>query len=290
MKTASTALINYLNAARAAVDAPFAFVDGFLITMAQTGTVLAYSSSDFAFTWNGYLWSASGPLFQGLKYKCSVGLEVDKQQITIAARPTDLVGGAQFLAALADGAFDGAVIEHYLVFFNSAGGSIVDGLLLFHGRVSTVDSVGRTSAQVTVASDLIVLDYDMPRNIWQPSCLHTLYDAGCTLNKASFATTGTVGAASTASLINFGGALAGHVQGTILFTSGANSNLRTTVKLSTAGVSLSLIYPLPNVPAPGDSFTVYLGCDHTRGTCKSRFNNLANYRGYDFVPPPEIAF
>ena len=37
---------------------------------------------------------------------------------------------------------------------------------MFQGRVSTVDQVGRTSATLTVASDLVVLDYDMPRNLF----------------------------------------------------------------------------------------------------------------------------
>ena len=55
---------------------------------------------------------------QGLKYKATVGLEVDKQQITIAARPTDLINGAPFLIALRDGAFDGATVQRDRVFLS----------------------------------------------------------------------------------------------------------------------------------------------------------------------------
>ena len=40
-------------------------------------------------------------------------------------------------------------------------------MTLFKGRVSTVDSVGRTQATLTVASDLVILDYDMPRNLFR---------------------------------------------------------------------------------------------------------------------------
>jgi hypothetical protein len=39
----------------------------------------------------------------------------------------------------------------------------------------------------------------------------------------------------------------------------------------------------------GDGFTVYYGCDHTPGTCQSKFNNLANFRGFPSVPPPQMA-
>src|SRR5208282_2405692 len=102
----------------------------------------------------------TGPLVQGLKFKQTVGLEVDKQQITIAARPTDLVNGAPLLIALRDGAFDGAAVQRDRVFLTAPGGSVVDGVTLFKGRVSTVDQVGRTSATLTIASDLVVLDYD----------------------------------------------------------------------------------------------------------------------------------
>jgi uncharacterized phage protein (TIGR02218 family) len=290
MKTASTALINYINAARVEIDAPLAFADVFLFTLAQTGTQISLTNTDYNISWNGYAWSATGPLVQGLKYKAAVGLEVDKQQITIAARPTDLVSGSPFLQALREGAFDGASLQRYRVFLNAAGGSVVDGLLLFQGRISTVDQVGRTSARVTVASDLIVLDYDMPRNLYSPTCLHTLYDSGCGLTSSSFSAAGTVGASSTASLINTNIAVLAHAQGSIVFSSGANANLRATVRSAVAGVSLSLMYPLPEIPAVGDAFTVYYGCDHTRGTCQSRFDNLANFRGFPFVPPPQIAF
>ncbi len=163
-------------------------------------------------------------------------------------------------------------------------------MTLFHGRLSTVDQVGRTSAKVTVASDLILLDMDMPRNLYAPTCLHTLYDSGCGVPRGTYATNGTVGPGSTTSLINFAGALALHTQGSIVFASGANANLRATVKSAVAGASLTLIYPLPSAPATGDTFAVYAGCDHTSATCQTQFNNLANFRGFPYVPPPQVAY
>jgi uncharacterized phage protein (TIGR02218 family) len=289
MKTASSALIAFLNAARANPDAPIAFADCFTFTL-STGSVLTYTNIDEPVVYNGFTFAADGPLVQGLKYKASVGLEVDKQQITVAARPTDLVNGAPFLNALRDGAFDGAIVQRDRVFMTALGGSVVGGVTLFHGRVSTIDNVGRTSATITVASDLVVLDYDMPRNLYSPTCLHTLYDSGCGIPSGTYAANGTVGAGSTTSQIAFAGALASHAQGSIVFTSGVNANLRATVKSVAAGASLNLMYPLPSPPATGDAFTVYAGCDHTRATCQSRFANLGNFRGYPFVPPPEVAY
>jgi hypothetical protein len=47
--------------------------------------------------------------------------------------------------------------------------------------------------------------------------------------------------------------------------------------------------PLQSVSSVGDTFTIYYGCDHTPGTCQSKFNNLANFRGFPYVPPPQMA-
>jgi uncharacterized phage protein (TIGR02218 family) len=289
MKSASTALINFLNAARANSDAPIAFADCFTFTL-STGAVLTYTNVDQPVIYNGSVFAADGPLVQGLKYKASVGLEVDKQQITIAARPTDLINGSPFLNALRDGAMDGAAVQRDRVFMSALGQAAIGGVTLFHGRVSTVDMVGRTSATLTIASDLVVLDYDMPRNLYSPTCLHTLYDSGCGIVRGTYAVAGALGAGSTTSQINFSGAEASHAQGSLVFSSGVNANVRATVKSVVPGVSLALIYPLPSPPATGDGFTVYAGCDHTRATCQSRFNNLANFRGFPFVPPPQIAY
>ena len=50
------------------------------------------------------------------------------------------------------------------------------------------------------------------------------------------------------------------------------------------------MYPLPFAPSAGDAFTVYAGCDHTQATCQGRFNNVAENRGFPYVPPPQMAY
>jgi uncharacterized phage protein (TIGR02218 family) len=290
VKTATTALINFLNAARLNPDAPIAFADCFTFTLA-TGVILTYTNVDQPVAYNGAVFSASGPLVQGLKYKASVGLEVDKQQITIAARPTDLINGNPALNTIREGAFDGATVQRDRVFFSGAlGSSVVGGVTLFHGRVSTVDTCGRTSAQLTIASDLIVLDFDMPRNLYSPTCLWTLYSAGCGVIQGTYSVSGVLSSGSSSAVLNTTLAAAIHAQGKIVMTSGDNANVTATVKSAVPGVSLTLVYPLPDTPAAGDGFTVSAGCDHTRATCQSTFNNLSNFRGFPFVPPPQLAF
>jgi uncharacterized phage protein (TIGR02218 family) len=289
MKQTAAAVINLINTTLAGPDAPIAFAECFTF-ITTTGTQYTWTNVDYDVPFNGFIFLASGPLVSGLKYKGSVGLEVDKQQITIAARPTDVVNGAPFLIALRDGAFDGSPVYRDRVFLAGPAGAVVGGVRMFQGRVSTVDSVGRTQATVTVASDLVILDYDMPKNLFSPTCLHVLYDPGCGIIRGTFSLDGTVGAGSNSNTINFSGARAGDAQGSLVFTSGANANVRATVKSVAAGASYNLMYPLPFAPATGDTFNVAFGCDHTQGTCQGKFNNLSNFRAFPYVPPPQLAY
>ena len=176
-----------------------------------------------------------------------------------------------------------------MFFSDSIGGTAIGSVTLFKGRLGVIDGIGRTTAKLTVNSDLVLLDIDMPRNIYQPTCLHTLYDSGCTLIKNAYGVNGSAGAGSSASVINWTGASLNVQQGTITFTSGVNTGVTATVGSVAAEVSLTLLYPLESVPATGDGFTVYYGCDHTPGTCQGKFGNLANFRGFPYVPPPQMA-
>jgi uncharacterized phage protein (TIGR02218 family) len=296
VKATSPAVISLINAARAAPDAPIAFAECFTFTT-TTGTQYTWTNVDYDIQFNGFTFLSDGPLVFGLKYKGSIGLEVDKQQITIAARATDLIAGAPFLIALRDGAFDGAPVYRDRVFLTGPMGSVVGGVRMFQGRVSTVDNVGRTQATITVASDLVILDYDMPKNLFSPTCIHVLYDSGCGIVRGTFSLNGNCGAGSNsgtiftpiaATVVN---GQSPYPQGSLVFTSGANSNVRVTVKSAdVAGQFFNLMYPLPFAPAVGDGFNVAFGCDHTQSTCVAKFNNLANFRGFPYVPPPQLAY
>ena len=286
MKSASPALVAYLNQMRQTPGATLYMANCFTIWLVNGG-VATFTDIDIDVSLNGYVYSSNSMLISGLKYKSSIGLNVDEQTIQISAKPTDLINGIPALQAIAQGAFDGAIIQRERVFFPAWGQAPIGSVILFKGRVTSIDTCGRTSAQIKVASDLVLLDIDMPRNNYQANCQHILYDIGCTLSRAAHTTTGAVASGSTATLINWTGATSAYQQGVITFTSGACSGSVATVKSATTGI-LNLSYPLSAVPAIGDTFSVVQGCDHTKATCNAKFANLANFRGYPFVPPPQI--
>jgi uncharacterized phage protein (TIGR02218 family) len=285
MKPAPAALVAYLNALRPSSDAPLLTAECFTIWL-STGTILTYTDLDIPVALNGFTYFANSVLISGLKYKASCGVNVDSQQVMFFARATDTIGDIPFLQAVQQGVLDGAEIQREKVFF-SDWNTPIGSVILFKGRVAQIDSIGRTSAQVTVASDLVLLDIDMPRNVYQADCQHVLFDAQCGLAAGTYSTAGAVGAGSTQSVIVWSAATADYQQGTVAFTSGANTGADVTIKAVSAG-SLVLAYPLPNAPAAGDTFVATYGCDHTMATCQSRFNNLSQFRGFPFVPPPQI--
>lgn len=287
MRSASSELIAQLNALRAG-DATVLVADLYTFTL-RTGLVLTYTNADVPIGWNNYTYLANSILVDGLKFKCAAGLDVDQQQITIVARQTDTVSGVPILQALRNGVFDGCEIQRERAFLTAWNLAPVGAVILFKGRIGTIDKIGRTTAEVTVNSDLVLLDVDMPRNIYAPNCQHVLYDSGCGLDKEAFGAVGMVGADSTASAINWSLSSIVYMQGTVTFTSGMNSGVTATIKDATSS-TLILGYPLLYIPVIGDLFAAYQGCDHTRATCISKFDNLLNFRGFPYIPPPTTAF
>jgi len=74
--------------------------------------------------------------------------------------------------------------------------------------------------------------------------------------------------------------------GKLTFTSGANAGNSVEVKShrNVGNVTLSLWQVMPEPIAPGDTFVVTAGCDKRSSTCRGRFANLINFRGFPHVP------
>lgn len=289
MRPAPTELVNFL-----ASNSKFKFADCFTFTLLD-GTKLYYTTAQG----NIYVipvgesdpvtFLAGQLLVRGLRFRARIGTEVDEQDVTLHCKTSFTLGGIPFMQAVRAGALDGATIKRDRFFMQDWGDAPVGGVTLFAGRVASVDNIGILACSVKVKSDLILLNSPLPHNVYQPACLNTLFDGVCSLLKSSFAEHGSVEAASTKAVINWASATAGYFDlGTILFENGANVGVRKTIRRST-GSTLILVSPLEFTPAEDDDFVAYPGCDKTQSTCLNTFNNLANFRGFPFVPQPETA-
>lgn len=262
--------------------------DLYTITL-KNGTVLRYTTWDSNVSVQGNLFLTGPPHIKRSSIEEKLGLDVSSLDLEILAGLSDTVNGVPVLQHIASGAFDGATLRIDRLFMDSAGNQI-GTVVRFSGTIGAVDEVGRASAKLTVDALVSLLSQQLPNIILQPNCTNTLFDARCGLDKAAFAENLTAQAGSTVNkLISLSAKADGYYDnGQILFTSGANNGLAKAVK-SYAGQQLFFNSPLPFAPNAGDTFIAYPGCDKTQATCTAKFNNLANFEGFPYVPAPETA-
>jgi uncharacterized phage protein (TIGR02218 family) len=75
--------------------------------------------------------------------------------------------------------------------------------------------------------------------------------------------------------------------GRLTWTSSANAGLSVEIKehrVVSDHTRLSLWQAMPELIASGDTFTVAAGCDKRFVTCRARFNNVINFRGFPQIP------
>lgn len=261
----------------------------FTITLVN-GTIMRRATRmNRSITVLGVTFLPGNPSFSCGQIVDTIGTQVSNLEFTIIAQPTDLIGGIPVLQAAAQGYFDGAQIKVQRLFMDSSYTQI--GIITrWLGELGDIKSIGRTMVVFDAKAMTQRLNQKTPKNLIQPGCLHTLYDAGCKLSKAAFAVGGIVQAGSTINklITNLVNPNDYFDLGTMTFLSGTNVNLSYSVKLYTGGVLL-LNRPLLLVPSAGDTFNAFPGCDKLQSTCDIKFSNLPNFKGFPFVPPPETA-
>ena len=283
MKSISGALLSLLNS-----NSFFYKADLYTWTF-QDGTILRTTDADVNLTFGGFTFLSCAPIIERTKVKLVVGVEVDSIDVTVSPSPSNtLSGGLSWKNAARQGYLDGAKLLVETAYLQTWP-VVVGTLHTFQGLVSDIYP-DRFSIRITVKSALELLVQQFPINIYQSTCLHTVYDAGCTLAKTSFTATGTISGTPTATSFTTAlGQAAGYFdQGVVTFTSGANNGVKRTVKSFVGGV-FTFALPLPVPPSAGDTISVFAGCDHTLATCRAKFSNDTHFRGAPWVPTPEMS-
>jgi uncharacterized phage protein (TIGR02218 family) len=261
--------------------------DLYTITL-QDGTVVRTTDADRSLTWSGNVFASCSPAIKRTKVRLAIGVQVDTMSLDLQTT-TLTVNGFTYNNAARQGMFDGATVLVETAYITNWP-TIIGVLHAFFGLVSEIEP-GRSGVKMTVKSALELLSQPFPRNVYQSTCLHTLYNTGCSLTKGSFTAAGTV--SGTPTLTGISSSLAQPVgyfdQGVLTFTSGPNSGLKRTVKGYTTG-SFTFANPLPVLPAAGNTFSVFAGCDKTKSTCGAKFSNLTNFRGFPYIPTPETTY
>ncbi|EXE61992.1 phage conserved hypothetical BR0599 family protein [Acinetobacter sp. 1542444] len=284
MRQASPKLIALLDADQ------FIMADLYTITTIQ-GIEYCYTSYDVNLTVQGKEFRADGPIISREGTNLSLGIEVDNLSIKIETNESAKFGDVPVAQAFHNGVLDGArfKLERVFMDMHTPTDTTAGTLVLFEGRIVEPE-LDRYEINASVVSEVDDLKLQMPRNLYTPGCLNTLFDSACGLLSADFAVNTTIGANSSPSriLCDLSQPQGWFTQGVVEFLEGANVGIKRTIRLHESG-ALLLTLPLLDMPAIGETIRVYPGCDKRLDTCTNRFNNRARFRGAPFVPVPETS-
>lgn len=253
------------------------------------GTVLRYADYDADLTLpDDRKFLCTGPIFARGQTKLTSKIEVDSMSVSVYADASDVVGSTPWISAAQNGAFDEAKLTLYKCFMSSPH-IVVDALEWFSGYVD-VEGGNGLEMSWKVKSEIQKLNVDYPTRKFYPTCPFSLYDAKCGLNIADYTKAGTITKVISQQEIHTDLVFTdGYYDlGGVIFTSGELINSSMSIKKSSAADGqIIFIVSLDSLPAKGDTFNIYPGCNKTPAMCKDKFNNLAHNCATPFIPLKE---
>ena len=248
----------------------------------KDGTVLGFTDHDRDLAFEGTIFRADS----GLTAKAiqqTTGLSVDNSEAFGALR-SDAITEADVLA----GRYDGAEVRAWLV--NWADPHM--RVLQFRGSLGEiVRSGGAFKAELRGLSEAL---NQAVGHIYHSRCSAVLGDQRCRFDLAQpgYAVTRPVETVTEARIFDFAG-FGGHEdrwfeKGRFRVLSGAAAGLVGSIKndrlLAGGARSIELWQALGAAPAAGDMVRIEAGCDRRAETCRLKFANFVNFRGFPHIP------
>jgi uncharacterized phage protein (TIGR02218 family) len=247
----------------------------------RDGTVLGFTDHDRDIEFAGTRYEAASGLSSG-DMEESLGLHADSQEVAGALSSASI--REEDIAA---DRYDGAAVEIHLVNWQSPGERVLLRKLLI-GAITREDRLFRAELRGAAA----LLDQTSGRR-FQRNCDADLGDGRCRVDLSAPQWRGSgavlrVRDATTLEVSGIGNFAAGHFRGgRLTFSSGRNAGQSVEVAShSVTGESVSVaLWKPPGLPlAAGDGFSIRAGCDKNFSTCRDRFANHTNFRGFPHMP------
>jgi uncharacterized phage protein (TIGR02218 family) len=247
----------------------------------RDGMEQGFTDHDRTLTFDGTAFEASAG-FTASEITDSVGLSVDNLEITGA-----LTSSALAEDDLAAGRYDDAKIEIFRVNWQDPS----QRALMRTGSLGEVRRSGHAfAAEVRGLAHYL----QQPKGrLYQYTCDADLGDARCSvdINDPAFKVTAAVLSVTSARKFSVSG-VAGFAngffsRGLARFTSGASAGLNMEIKAHVKRgslVTIELWGEVQGAPQPGDTLTLTAGCDKQIETCRARFANAINFRGFPDMP------
>ncbi len=268
-------------ALQAALDAGATTLCAAWIVTRADGVTLGFTDHDEDLVVAGTLCRARSA-YGASEAEQSLGLAVDGGEVSGA-----LVEDGLTEADLSRGRYDGATVEIHLVDWSAPENHV-------RLRTASIGEVRRAGRAFTAELRGLAHRFaEMRGRLYQGPCDADLGDARCRvdLEAPGRAASGTVIAAEDAVTLVVAGLDAiepGHLaRGRLRFTTGANAGDAVEIKdhrVAEGETRLALWQPMAAETAPGDAFTVTVGCDKQFATCRDRFLNAVNFRGFPHIP------
>ncbi len=232
--------------------------------------------------------------FDGATFLASSGLEASEAESLLGLA----VGGGEIAGALSadavseadieTGAWDGASVETWLVDWRDP----ERRMLLDAGTIGDIRRVGRAfSAELRSLAHRF--DQEQGRR-YVALCTAELGDEKCRVDMSAVSRRATAvvqsvgdrGSFTVADLPGFPPGL--FTGGLARFTTGANAGTALPILAHASsnggGEAIALWTPPPKPIAAGDAVTLTVGCDKRFATCRERFANSLNFRGFPHIP------
>lgn len=249
----------------------------------QDGRVFGFTDHDVDLAFDGTTFAASSGL-DSTAVQSSTGLAVDNADVMGA-----LTDAGVTEADVRAGRFDRAEIEQWLVDWERPDLRV----MLFSGRFGEIRRADG-AFEVELRGPTEALNAAVGRTI-QRRCDRRLSDERCRFdrNAAGFSVEGEVtsvpGAETFVVAVGLGGFEAGwFAAGALTWLGGANAGMSAAVKADLAlpggGRTIELWARPGAAIAVGDRFRVFAGCDKSAETCRAKFANFLNFRGFPHIP------
>lgn len=244
-------------------------------------TVLGFTDHDEAVSFDSVIYEAATG-FTASEVQSQLGLAVDNLSVSGA-----LNSEALNEADLAAGFYDNADIEIWRVNWADP----AQRVLMRKGNIGEVQR-GKQAFHAEMRGLAHRLNQPVGR-VFGYSCDADLGDARCAidLDDPAYKGVGAIAAVNDVRRFSASGldafANGWFAGGKLVWTSGANAGRAMEIKrhaLSAGVVTLELWQPMSEALAIGNTFTVTAGCDKQFASCKAKFANAANFRGFPYMP------
>jgi uncharacterized phage protein (TIGR02218 family) len=247
----------------------------------RDGVVLGFTNHDRPLSFGGLSYEPESG-FAASELRSGLDLAVDAQEAE-GVLSSDTITETDIL----DGRWDNAAVEVWRVNWTD----VAERVLMRRGAIGQVRR-GRLAFVAEVRSLAHLLNQPVGRT-FQHACDAQLGDARCSIDlddpayRGAGAVTALVGDRGFAAAGLAGFAAGWFALGRVSWASGANAGRSAEVASHSVsgGVRQLMLLEAPVRPiALGDDFTVVAGCDKRLETCRSRFGNVANFRGFPHIP------